>query len=694
MDAQEARSRIDKLRAMIARHDHAYYVENKPEISDREYDRLYSELKELEELHPELASPDSPTLRVGGKPLEMFEPWEHLVPMQSLDNTYNAGELREFDARVRRGLGLESVDYVIDAKIDGVAVSLTYLGGILHAGATRGDGQVGDQITQNLRTLRSVPLRLESSEPPDSVEIRGEVYMTRSGFSRLNAERQEEGLEPFANPRNAAAGSLKQLDPGVTAKRPLRLWTYAIGHWSGKQPPPNTQKELLRRLREWGLPVQPVSVTAHGIEEVLKGIDTILAARSSLDYDIDGAVIKVDNRAYQQRLGSTSKAPRWAIAYKMEAERAETRLESISIQVGRTGTLTPVAELQPVFLAGSTISRATLHNEEEIHRKDIRVGDWVVIEKAGEVIPAVVEVNTEKRTGQEIVFSMPDQCPVCGGPVTRLHDEVAVRCENMDCPAQIKRRLLHFGQRSAMDIEGLGKKLVDQLVDQNLVHNPADLFFLDLQKLSSLERMGEKSARNLLESIEKAKSQSPSRLLFGLGILHVGQTAARNLVSALHSIDVIAETPPERLQEIEDIGPIMADSIAQFFRSDHNRMTLEQLRRAGVRMAAEEQRQAVDQSMAGQVWVLTGSLEQFTRDQAKSEIEKRGGKVTGSVSSKTDFVLAGESAGSKLEKARELGIRVVDESQFLELIADGQNRSNPLNPDPGGESDMLPGFGL
>lgn len=696
MDADAAQSRIEELRSQIRLHDQAYYVEDRPVISDREYDRLYAELKELESAFPQWITPDSPTQRVGGRPIDEFEPWTHRVPMQSLDNTYNAGELRAFDTRVRRGLAMESVEYVVEAKIDGVAISLTYENGILVMAATRGDGQVGDQVTANARTIRSIPLRLTTEAPPQRVEIRGEVFMTRSGFTRLNAERVRSELEPFANPRNAAAGSLKQLDPGGTARRPLRMWAYAIGDWNGGvQTPPMTQSELLTLLSVWGLPVQPHHFVAQGIEEVLRRIDLILADRPTLDYETDGAVIKVNDRAAQQQLGSTSKAPRWAIAFKMEAERAETQLKAISIQVGRTGTLTPVAELKPIFLAGSTISRATLHNEEEIRRRDIRIGDWVVIEKAGEIIPAVVEVNRKRRTGLELPFSMPKTCPVCQGPVTRLAGEVAVRCENMDCPAQIKRRLLHFGQRAALDIEGLGEKLVDQLVDQGLVHSPADLFQLTLPQLVALDRMGEKSAQNLIDNLERAKDRPPSRLLFGLGIMHVGQTAARNLLAAFGSIDALAEAPPQQLQEVEDIGPVMADSVAQFFRSDHNRATLEQLRQAGVRMQNAELKTAGPpevRTMEGQTWVLTGTLTEFTREQAKAEIELRGGKVTGSVSNKTDYVLAGENAGSKLDKAQALGIAVVSEREFMERIAPAGPSSKPPVPSSPPPKDLLPGF--
>lgn len=696
MDADAAQSRIEELRSQIRLHDQAYYVEDRPVISDREYDRLYAELKELEAEFPQWITPDSPTQRVGGRPIDEFKPWTHRVPMQSLDNTYNAGELRAFDTRVRRGLALESVEYVVEAKIDGVAISLTYENGMLVMAATRGDGQVGDQVTANVRTIRSIPLRLATEAPPQRVEIRGEVFMTRSGFTRLNAERVRSELEPFANPRNAAAGSLKQLDPGVTARRPLRMWAYAIGDWNGgAQTPPMTQSELLTLLSAWGLPVQPHHFVAQGIEEVLRRIDLILADRPTLDYETDGAVIKVNDRAAQQQLGSTSKAPRWAIAFKMEAERAETQLEAISIQVGRTGTLTPVAELKPIFLAGSTISRATLHNEEEIRRRDIRIGDWVVIEKAGEIIPAVVEVNRKRRTGRELPFSMPKTCPVCRGPVTRLAGEVAVRCENMDCPAQIKRRLLHFGQRAALDIEGLGEKLVDQLVDQGLVHSPADLFQLTLPQLVALDRMGEKSAQNLIDNLDRAKERPPSRLLFGLGIMHVGQTAARNLLAAFGSIDALAEASPQQLQEVEDIGPVMADSVAQFFRSDHNRATLEQLRRAGVRLQNTEPKTAGPpelHTMEGQTWVLTGTLTEFTREQAKAEIELRGGKVTGSVSNKTDYVLAGENAGSKLDKAQTLGIAVVSEREFMERISPASPASKSPVPSSPPPKDLLPGF--
>ena len=659
------KQQIEKLRAELHRHNHLYYVEARPEITDRQFDRLLAELEALERAHPEFASPDSPTVRVGGQPLESFATIVHAAPMISLANTYNKDEVRAFDARIVKQLGSAPGDYVVEPKIDGLAVSLRYEHGSLVHGATRGDGQKGDEITVNLRTIRSIPLRLAVDPPPPVLEVRGEVFMTRDGFTRLNAEREEAGLEPFANPRNAAAGSLKLLDPREVAKRPLDAVFYGTGQVEGVAW--DLHRDMLAALRTLGFKTPPRWFVCPDIDAVLKALDDLHDARHGYAFEIDGAVIKVDRRALYADLGATSKSPRWACAYKYEPEQAETTLRDITIQVGRTGVLTPVAELDPVPLSGTTVSRATLHNEDEIRRKDIRIGDRVVVEKKGEIIPAVVSVNLAKRPAGARAFSMPSACPVCGSPVERREGEVAVRCVNLQCPAQLKRWLRHFAARAAMDIEGMGEAIVDALVDQGLARSPADLFRIDRAKLIDLERMGEKSADNLLKAVDSARTADLWRVIHALGIPHVGVSLSRALADSFRDLDALAAADEARLCHVEDVGPIVARNIVAFFANPQTRAFLADLRSLGVHPTPPAGAPGGEQPFAGKTFVLTGTLPTLSREEASEIIRQLGGKTAGSVSAKTHYVLAGEDAGSKLEKARALKVAVIDEAEFRRM---------------------------
>ncbi len=668
MNRKEAQSRIAALREALERHNQLYYVANRPEISDREYDRLYAELAALEEEYPELVTPDSPTQRVGGEPLKAFRQVQHRAPMMSLANTYNREELLAFDERIRKLLPGAACSYILEPKIDGVAIALRYERGRLVCGSTRGDGRVGDDITENLRTIRSIPLRLPAGARPTAVlEVRGEVFMSRAGFMAINREREEAGEEAFANPRNAAAGSLKLLDSRLVARRPLGVILYGVGELDGIEF--KTHRDLLDALRAFGLPTPPRSWPCESMAKVLAALDELKNLRRDFPFDMDGGVIKVNERQLYGVLGATAKSPRWAVAFKYEPERAETRLNAITVQVGRTGVLTPVAELEPVFLAGSTINRATLHNVDEIGRKDIRVGDRVCLEKAGEVIPAVVGVNAAARTGKEKVFAMPKRCPVCGQEATRREGEVAWRCENLQCPAQLKRWLRHFAARGAMDIEGLGEALIDQLVDGKLVDDPADLYSLKLEQVSGLERMAEKSARNLLAGIEASKRREFWRVIFALGIRQVGVRMAQTLEQHFEDLDRLMAADAERLQQIRDMGPVAAQSIVDYFKNPHNGALVRRLQKAGInfrRMVSDAP--AASSKLAGRTLVLTGTLSKFTREQAEQEIRRRGGSVASSVSRKTSYVVAGAEPGSKLEKARRLGVPVLDEAGFLALL--------------------------
>ena len=666
MNQEKISKRIKELRSEINRHNLLYYVKAAPEISDREYDALYTELEKLEAQAPHLITPDSPTQRVGGQPLEGFAEVSHSVPMMSLANTYSPDELLEFDTRTRKLMDRRRFSYALEPKIDGVAVSLRYENGILKLGSTRGDGRKGDDVTSNIKTIKSVPLKLAGSHPPDVLEVRGEVFIPTASFRKLNEQRELEGGEPFANPRNAAAGSLKLLDPRTVAERPLDAVFYAVGETS--EEPFATHEELTACLAGLGLKTVPRLWVCDSIGEVLDALNELKKLRHSFDFEIDGAVIKVNEREFYERLGSTAKSPRWAIAYKYEPERTETTIRGITVQVGRTGALTPVAELDPVPLAGSTISRATLHNADEIRRKDIRVGDRVVIEKAGEVIPAVVSVNTSARTGGEIEFVMPENCPVCGEKAARREGEAAYRCENMQCPAQIKRWLRHFAARGAMDIEGLGSVLVEQLVDVCGVKDPSDLYGLKLGEVAGLERMAEKSAQNLLAGIEASRERDLWRLIFGLGIRHVGARSAQTLEEHFEDIFSLAGAGTEELKGVPDVGPVVAESIAAWFREKRNTEILARLKDAGVNTKRLASASPAGNLFAGKSFVLTGTLPSMTRDEASEKIRAQGGIVSSSVSKKTSYVLAGEEAGSKLAKAEKLGVQIIDEAAFLRMI--------------------------
>lgn len=680
MKLAEAKAKHHELAEELRRHDHAYYVLAQPTISDQDYDRKYRALIDLETQFPELVTPESPTQRVAGEPLKQFVPVRHLVPMLSLDNTYSQDELREFVNRVQRLLGRETLDWMVEPKVDGVAINLRYQEGAFTCGATRGDGTTGDDITANLRTIRSIPGKLKTppndhGKVPTLLEVRGEVYLTKAGFERLNAERKAAGADTFANPRNAAAGSLKQLDHRIVAKRPLDIVIYGMGRLEGLANPPQTHDEMLSWLAAMGFKTPERTWHCHSGDELVSAIDQLDKLRRSFAYETDGAVIKLNRFDQRERAGFTSKAPRWAIAYKYAAEQAETRLKSVTIQVGRTGALTPVAELEPVFLAGSTISRATLHNEDYLRQKDIRIGDTVTIEKAGEVISAVVDVVLTKRTGKEIPFRFPTKCPECGSRISR--DTTAVpeeegsvwRCVNPDCPAQVRGRLEHWCSRGAMDIEGGGYVLIRQLVESGLVRDVADLYSLKLDEISGLERMGEKSASNFLEGVNESRKRDMWRVLYGLGILHVGSGVAKALGRGFQTLDDVFAAGEDRLQSCEDIGGVIARSIVFWHGDTRNRQLIERLRKAGVNFNSE-QYQAASQTgpLAGKTFVLTGTLPNLKREEAAAKIEAAGGKVSGSVSKKTDYVVAGEEAGSKLDKAQKLGVKILSEKELLKLL--------------------------
>jgi DNA ligase (NAD+) len=660
--------RVEELRRLINYHNYKYYVDAQPEISDLEYDQLVKELEKLEEAHPELITPDSPTRRVGGQPIEGFVTVKHRQPMLSIDNTYNALELREFDRRIRKLLPGETITYVVELKIDGVAISLTYENGQFTVGATRGDGERGDDVTHNLRTIRELPLCLHTDRPAPLFEVRGEVYMTIADLARLNQERTAKGLEPFANPRNSAAGSLKLLDPRLCAERHLRLFTYALGATEAVEL--KTHVESLELLRRYGLPVNPHIQACATIDEVIDYCNGWAERRHELPYETDGMVIKVNDFEQRRRLGATSKAPRWVVAFKYEAEQALSKVLKIEVQVGRTGILTPVAHLEPVQLAGTTVSRASLHNADEIARKDIRVGDTVLVEKAGEIIPYVIRIEPSARTGNEQRFHFPAQCPVCSAPVERDQGGVYYRCTGPSCPAQLKERLRFYAHRKAMDIEGLGTALIDQLVDTGLVQSIPDLYRLTEEQLVELERMGKKSAQNLLAGIQASKERGLCRLLTGLGVRHVGDHVAELLAAEFGNIDALMNASVERLAQVEGIGQERAESIHRFFRSTAGRKTIDELRSLGLKLTEETRPPPAgkdDKRLAGKVFVVTGTLSRYGRQEIEDLIEKLGGKATGTVSKKTDYVVAGEKAGSKLDKARQLGVPVLSEEEFEKL---------------------------
>ncbi|MFC1509636.1 NAD-dependent DNA ligase LigA [Candidatus Omnitrophota bacterium] len=665
---KDIEKRINALRDIINYHDRKYYVDNKPEASDQEYDRLMNELKALEEKNPELITLDSPTMRVGGEVLQGFKSVEHKVPMLSMDNTYSPDEAREFDKRVKKNLGIDKLDYVVELKIDGVSISLLYEDGKFIQGATRGDGLKGDDSTVNLKTIRSLPLAVpykKGRDLPEAFEVRGEVYLPQKVFLKINKEKERKGEEPFANPRNAAAGSLKLLDSSLVAKRHLDAWIYGIGYVKGVVF--EKQSDVLDFLKKAGFRTNPYVKKCHSIEEVIEYCKEWEKKKDSLEYDIDGMVIKVDSFSYQKALGETSKSPRWMIAYKFPAERKETLLKDIIVQVGRTGTLTPVALLKPVELSGSVVSRATLHNQDEVMRKDVRIGDHVLIEKAGEIIPQVIEALKHKRTGKEKRFSMPKTCPACNTHVKKIEGEVAERCENLSCPAQLKERIKHFASREAMDIEGMGEAIVAQLVDRGLLKDYGDIYYLKYDELASLERMADKSALNLLKAAKKSKTNNLNRLVFGLGIRHAGVRATWILASRFRSLDRIAGAGIEELEAINEIGPVMARSIYNFFRTKENKYVIEKIKKAGVR-TEQKGLGAENRKLEGKTFVITGSLESLSRQEAEELIRSRGGSASTSISKKTDFLLLGKDPGSKYDKAKRLGVKVIDEKEFKNII--------------------------
>lgn len=658
-------ARIASLRAQLEQANHRYYTLDAPEISDATYDGLMRELKELEAKHPSLVTADSPTQRVGGKASSKFEKVEHRQPMLSLQNAFDDTEISEFDERIRKQLGIASVAYVCEPKMDGLACELVYEHGKLVRGATRGDGAIGEDVTANIKTIRNIPMTLKQPAPA-YLAVRGEVFIRKADFAKLNELREREGEPAFVNPRNCAAGSLRQLDPSVTAARPLSAFFYETGAVEGFEALNHQQK--LDALAALGLPVNPRRFVASGLDAVRAAYQALLAERHSLPYEIDGLVVKVDSEDERARLGAVSKSPRWAVAYKFPPEEMETVVESIEIQVGRTGALTPVAWLKPVHVGGVTVSRATLHNEEEVRRKGVRIGDWVFLRRAGDVIPEITRVIEAKRTGAEREFVFPTTCPVCGAAATKEEGEAVARCSGASCPAQIVGRLRHFATREAMDIDGCGEKICELLISSGLVKTQADLYRLTLPQLSVMDRFGDKSAQNLLDAIAKSKATTLRRFLYALGIRHVGTATAKQLADHFKDVRKLFDATPESLTNVKDVGEEMARVIHAFFASETNRALIEDLLAQGVVPAPPEDVQAG--VFTGKTVVLTGTLASMSREDAKSEIERRGGKVSGSVSKKTDYVVAGTEAGSKLTKAKELGVKVLDEAEFRKLLAD------------------------
>ncbi|MTV48180.1 NAD-dependent DNA ligase LigA [Heliobacillus mobilis] len=659
----EAEVRVKELREIIRHHEYRYYVLDAPEITDADYDALMRELQAIEDTYPELVEADSPTRRVGGQPLAAFNSVRHRVPLLSLANAFDEHDLREFDRRARERAGRD-LTYVVEPKIDGLTVVLTYEQGRFVRGATRGDGETGEDITENLKTIRTIPLRLKTDLPV--LDVRGEAYLPKGAFATLNEEREERGEPVFANPRNAAAGSLRQLDPKVTASRPLRAFFYNILLLEGAEA--QEQRQALELIEQWGLPVNKERKFCLSIEEVIAYCRYWTEHRHDLPFEIDGMVVKVNELDEYERLGVTSKSPRYAIAFKFPAEQAVTQVRSITVKVGRTGVITPTAELEPVRVAGTTVSRATLHNEDIIREKDIHVGDYVIIQKAGDIIPEVVSVLKERRTGEEQPFSMPQACPECGSPASRLEGEVALRCTSSTCPAQAKEGLIHYASRDAMNIEGLGPAIVNLLWDTGLVHNPADLYDLTVDQVAPLERMGKKSAANLIAAIEQSKSRGLAAFTFALGLRLVGQTAAKTLASHFGSMEKLMAATQEELQAIPEIGPKMADSLKNYFSIPANVEMILRLVEKGVQMNAQQSTVDSPQTLAGKMIVLTGTLQSMDRREAQRLLEARGAKISSSVSKKTSMVIAGEEAGSKLEKALELKVPVLREEDFLKLI--------------------------
>jgi DNA ligase (NAD+) len=662
---EDTKKQIERLRQEIRRHDYLYYVLNQPQISDQQYDRLFAQLKQLETDYPQYVTADSPTRRVSEKPIEGFTTIRHTIPMLSIDNTYSADELREFDKRVAKGLETKEYDYVVELKIDGLAISLRYEKGLLVTAATRGDGEVGDDVTANVRTIKAVPLILLSDvQIPETIEVRGEVYMPTKSFIELNRQKTESGESLFANPRNAAAGSLKLLDARETSQRSLSFFAYALGDVS--QPFADEHWQVLHKFKKLGLPINPNIKKAANIDEVIEICNGWEKTRYNLDYQIDGMVIKINRLDQREMLGSTGRAPRWCISYKFPAEQAETIVESIDVQVGKSGILTPVANLKPVLLAGTTVKRASLHNFDEIDRLDVREGDTVIIEKAGEIIPQVVEVKKDKRPKHIEPFVKPLKCPNCGGPVKKDENGVYIRCINPDCLGQLKEKLKYFAGRNQMDIENIGPALIDQLIDAGLVKNFADIYKLQKQDLLELERMADKSAQNVIDAIEKSKHQPLWRFVAALGIRNIGTQTAQILADEFGSLQNLMDASLENLQKIEQIGPVVAQSIYNYFRNEANRKIINELVVADVKPVHKKEKKS--DKLAGKTIVVTGTLQNFSRSQIEQTIKQFGGKAASSVSKNIDYVLAGADPGSKLDKAQKLGVKIINEKEFLEMI--------------------------
>lgn len=676
MASAAIKARVSALREQLEYHNYRYYVLDAPEVSDAEYDRLFRELQALEQQHPELITPVSPTQRIGGTALTEFTQVVHTTPMLSLNNAFSDDEVVAFDRRVREASDLPTIEYAVEPKFDGLAISLVYENGQLVSGATRGDGYVGEDVTVNLRTIRAIPLSLTLANPPARIEIRGEVLMLKSDFAALNQSQREQGLKEFANPRNAAAGSLRQLDSRITATRGLHFFAYGVGQCEGGVLPA-THGEVMNQLMAWHMPVAQERAVVQGVDGLLAYYRKMGTARDSLAFDIDGVVYKVNDLALQQRIGYVARAPRFALAHKFPAQEATTQLLDIDVQVGRTGALTPVARLAPVVVGGVTVTNATLHNEDEIRRKGVMIGDWVNVRRAGDVIPEVVSVVTSRRPQDAREFVMPVVCPVCGSHVVRLPDEVVARCTGgLFCPAQRKQALWHFASRRALDIDGLGEKLIEQLVDEGLVNNPADLYRLGLLSLANLERMAEKSASNLLAAIEHSKHTTLARFIYALGIRHVGEQTAKDLARYFGTLEAMMTADESQLQQVPEVGEVVAKSIVQFFAEPHNLTVISLLRAAGVCWDETAPVSAKHSSIAGKVFVITGALPHIRRDEATAKIEALGGKVSGSVSKKTDFVLVGAEPGSKFIKAQELGITILDEDQFINLISESNGEQD------------------
>ncbi len=668
MDKSSAEKRIAELRKLISYHDYLYYVKSAPEISDSEYDSLFSELKKLEEQYPELITKDSPTQRVGGEPFSEFQTRTHSVPMISLDNAFDQRDIQDFTDRIRRFLKRDvEIEYVLEPKIDGLAVELIYVNGKLETALTRGDGVTGEDVTSNVKTIKSVPLTLLTEDPPKLLEVRGEVYLSKSAFKKINEQQEEQGKPPFANPRNAASGSLRQLDPNITAKRPLDIFVYGYGLIEGMDV--HSHWDFLQQISALGLKVNPLIEKVRSLDEVFDYYSRMSEIRDTLPYEIDGIVIKVNSLKLQKELGETSRSPRWAIAFKFRARQAVTRIKDIIVSVGRTGILTPVAIFEPVEIAGVTVSRATLHNQDEIDRLDVRIGDYVVVERAGDVIPEVVKVVKEKRDKNAAPFRIPDRCPVCGSKAIKYEGEVAIRCTGIDCPAQLKERIKHFCKKDAMDIEGFGDKICEQLVDRGIVKGIEDIFKLKAEQLYLLERMGKKLAEKLMNSIEKAKSTSLDKFIYALGIRFVGEVTAKKLAERFKNIDGIINASEEELLSIEDVGTVVAKSIREFFSEQKNLEAIKNLIQSGITFKDQKREEGF---FTGKSVVFTGTLSSMTRDDAKKIVEAEGGTVKSSVTKDINFLIVGDNPGSKLQTARSYNITIITEEEFLKKIKSGK----------------------